>query len=75
MRPLTEIMKELELAANDIQEKHKEKERLDKAQSEAAIAVEEAKQKAYGLRKEMEDYLNLLVPSSTQDNGRVRQTL
>lgn len=73
MRPLEEIMKDLTAAANDIQEKRLEKERLDKAQSDAAVALDSAQRKAAEIRNEMEVFLNLLVPTSLQQ-GRVRQS-
>lgn len=72
MRPLEEIMKDLTAAANDIQEKRLEKERLDKAQSDAAVALDSAQRKAAEIRNEMEVFLNLLVPTSLQQ-GHSRQ--
>lgn len=72
MRPLEEIMKDLTSAANDIASKRKAKEDLDKAQSVAMIALDEAEANALALRAEMEEFLNLLVPSSSQGRNQVR---
>jgi len=72
MRPITEVMNDLSSAVNDIQAKQKKLDDLSVAQSEAFKAVDEAQKKAFVLRGEMEEYLNLLVPGSQQN--RVRQS-
>lgn len=72
MRPLEVIMKDLTLCASDIQAKQTTLEKLNQEQSNAAVALSNAQNKAVDLRIEMEEFLNLLVPTSAQ--GRVRQS-
>lgn len=70
MRELDLIMKDLTAAAKDIQAKRIKLEKLNTEQSVAFQEVEVAQNKANDLRAEMEEFMNLLVPASTQSRVR-----
>ena len=70
MRELDLIMKDLTAAAKDIQAKRIKLEKLNTEQSQAFQDVEVAQTRASELRKEMEEFMNLLVPASTQTRVR-----
>lgn len=72
MRPLEDIIKDLSAAAKDIETKQATKNRLDKEQSDAAVALDDARTKALSLKNEMQEFMDLLVPGGSS-NGRVRQ--
>lgn len=72
MRPLEDIIKDLSAAAKDIEVKRKHKEKMDKEQSDAAVALDLARHNALTLKGEMQEFMDLLVPGGSS-NGRVRQ--
>jgi hypothetical protein len=70
MRELDVIMKDLTAAAKDIQVRRSKLEELNTEQSLAFQDVEAAQTRASELRSEMEEFMNLLVPSSLQNRVR-----
>lgn len=72
VRPLADVMADLASAAENIKTKKKALDDASAAVNKAAEEHDKAQIKASTLRSELEDQLNLLVPSSMQ--GRVRQS-
>jgi predicted nucleic acid-binding Zn-ribbon protein len=71
MRTIEEISKDLSGISEDIKTKKETLDRANEAASKANKELETTKIRAGELSREMQEYLNLLVPES--QHGRVRQ--